>query len=53
MINPIFVLRILIVVLVGIIVYRRTKDPVKALLGALGAFVVIWGISYAADLFME
>lgn len=53
MINPILILRILIVVLVGVLVYRRTNDPAKAALGALIAFVVVWGLSYVADLFME
>ncbi len=53
MINPLLVFRILIVVVVGAVVYKRTNDPKKAALGALIAFVIVWGLSFVADQFME
>lgn len=53
MINPLLVFRILIVIVVGAVVYKRTNDPKKAALGALIAFVIVWGLSFVADQFME
>lgn len=53
MINPILIARIFVVLLVGIIVYRRTKNKKKALIAALITFMLVWGISFVADLFME
>ena len=43
----------MIVILAGLLVFRRTKNTKKALLAALIAFVVVWGLSFVADQFME
>lgn len=53
MVNPILIFRILIVVTVGAVVYKRTNDSKKAALGALIAFTIVWGLSFVADQFME
>lgn len=51
--NPFLILLVLVVAGTGLITYRRTKDMKKAIIAAVIAIVVIYGLALIADQFME
>lgn len=51
--NPVLIVRILLVVFAGVITYKRTKSIQKTLIAVIATFVIVWGISFIADQFME
>lgn len=53
MINPILIIRLLLVIAVGLVVLKKTGDIKKAAIAAGMTFVIVWGISLIADQFME
>lgn len=53
MINPFFILRILIVLVVALIVYRKTKNLAKTFFAVLLSITLLWGFAFIVDQFME
>ena len=53
MINSILIFRLFLVVAVGLVVLKRTGDKKKAAIAAGITLVIIWGLSFIADQFME
>lgn len=52
-INPVLIIRILLVVLAGVFTYRRTKSVQATVVAVVLTAALVWGISYVADQFME
>ena len=52
-INPVLIIRILLVVLAGVFTYRRTKSVQATVVAVVLTAALVWGLSYVADQFME
>ena len=53
MINAVLVIRLLLVIAVGLLVLKRTGDKKKAAIASGITLVLVWGLTFFADQFME
>ena len=53
MINPFLLVTLVVVIAVGLVVFKRTGSKKQAAIAAVITLVLVWGLALVADLFME
>ena len=53
MINPFLLVTLVVVIAVGLVVFKRTGSKKRAAIAAGITLVLVWGLALVADLFME
>ena len=52
-INPFLLVSLVVVIAVGLVVFKRTGNKKRAAIAAAITLVLVWGLALVADLFME